>query len=133
MIFPAVTASYAAVFAIVYLWLSVHVVVLRGRTGIVHGDGGDDLLNRSIRTHGNFAEYVPFILLLTALLEMRGLSDATIHVLLVPLLVARMMHPIGMRQPVGSVAQYAWRATSTTVTWLVLLAAAILLLFTVLK
>ena len=128
MQYPTITAAYAAVFALLFVGLSVYVVVLRGQTGIVHGDGGHDLLNRSIRAHGNFAEYVPYVLLIALLIEAGGAADLTIHLLLAPLLVARLMHPVGMRQPVGSLAQYAWRATSTTVTWLVMLAGAGLLL-----
>ena len=77
----------------------------------------------------NFAEYVPLILLLCALLEAGGGRRIFIHLLLAPLVVARLMHPVGMRQPVGSVRQYAWRATSVTMTWLVLVGAAALLLF----
>jgi hypothetical protein len=38
------------------------------------------------------------------------------------------MHPVGMQMPVGSVAQYAWRATSMTITWLILAAACALLI-----
>jgi uncharacterized protein len=128
MLFPATTAAYSAIFAVLFVALSVHVVILRGRTGIVHGDGGHELLNRSVRSHANFAEYVPLILLLSALLEGGGADSWTLHLLLVPLLAARIMHPIGMRQPIGSVRQYAWRATSVTITWLVMLACAILLI-----
>lgn len=128
MRFPAITAIYACVLALLFIALSIHVVAIRGRTGIVHGDGAHDRLNRTIRAHGNFAEYVPFILLLCALAEGAGAGRLAIHLLLGPLLVARLMHPIGMRQPVGSVRQYAWRATSVTITWLVLFGSATLLL-----
>lgn len=127
MIFPTLTALYAGCLALLFTMLSVHVVVLRGRTGIVHGDGSHDLLNRTIRSHGNFAEYVPYILLMVGLLESAGGRSAVIHLLLGPLVLARLMHPVGMRQPIGSVKQYAWRATSVTVTWLVLSAAGTLL------
>lgn len=128
MLFPAVTAVYTCIFAVIFTALSIHVVILRGRTGIVHGDQGHDLLNRTIRAHGNFAEHVPFILLLCALAEGAGAGPSSVHLLLGPLVIARIMHPIGMRQPVGSVRQYAWRATSVTITWLVLLGSAGLLL-----
>jgi len=128
MLFPALTAVYACIFAVIFTALSVHVVIIRGRTGIVHGDKGHDILNRTIRAHANFAEYVPLILLLCALAEAGGAGHLSIHLLLGPLLLARIMHPVGMRQPVASVRQYAWRATSVTITWLVLLGSAGLLL-----
>jgi len=129
MLFPHVTAIYAGLFGLLFLALSIHVVVVRARAGIHHGDGDNVQLNRAIRSHGNFAEYVPFILVITTLIEAHGSPASTIHILLLPLLVSRLMHPIGMRQPVASTRQYAWRATSTTVTWIVLLAAAVLLLW----
>lgn len=128
MQFPAVTALYSGFLALLFVGLSVHVVVLRGRSGIVHGDGGHDLLNRTIRAHANFAEHVPFALFLAALAEAAGSAQSTIHMLLGPLTVARLMHPIGMRQQVGSVRQYAWRASSVTITWLVLAAAGVLVI-----
>lgn len=129
--FPIVTSLYAALLALLYLALSIRVVVHRARSGVVHGDGGQDLLNRVIRAHGNFSEYVPFILLLTALAEMRGAPGWSVHLLLGPLVVARAMHPVGMLMPVGSTAQYAWRATSTTITWLALAGASLLLILRV--
>ena len=128
MNFPPVVAMYGGLFALLYALLSARVVVDRGRTGIVHGDGGHDGLNRVIRAHGNFAEYVPFILLLVGFAEVRGASPSLVHALLLPLMIARIMHPIGMQMPVGSRAQYAWRATSATITWLVLVVAGVLLL-----
>jgi uncharacterized membrane protein YecN with MAPEG domain len=128
MNFPLISSIYAGIFGILLVAMSVHVVVLRARKGIHHGDGNDDLLNRTIRSHANFAEHVPMALLLVAMIEGGGGGALTIHLLLLPLLIARLMHPIGMRQPVASMGQYAWRATSVTATWLVLLAASTLLL-----
>lgn len=125
---PLITSIYAAAFAVLFVILSIQVVVIRGRTGIVHGDGQHDLLNRKIRAHGNFAEYVPLILLLVSFLEMSGRSPTLIHALLAPLMLARLMHPVGMLQPVASVRQYAWRASSMTITWLVTVAAAAMLI-----
>jgi uncharacterized membrane protein YecN with MAPEG domain len=130
MIYPQVTALYTGLFAAILVALSIHVVSLRARLGVHHGDGNKPFLNRAIRAHGNFTEYVPLILLMAALLEGRGTSQETIHGLLGPLLLARLMHPVGMHQPIGSVGQYAWRASSTTITWIVLSAAAILLCWT---
>lgn len=128
MRFPAVTASYAALLGLVFAALSAWVVVGRGQFAIHHGDGGNERLNRRIRSHGNFAEYVPLILMLTALLESRGEDPLIIHALLGMLLVARIVHPMGMLAPVASPRQYLLRATSSTATWLLLIAASALLL-----
>jgi uncharacterized membrane protein YecN with MAPEG domain len=126
--FPNVTSLYAAGLGLFYVALSIRVVTHRARTGVMHGDGGEDRLNRAIRAHANFSEYVPFILLLAAMAEMGGAGARSIHLLLGPLSVARLMHPVGMEMPIGSLAQYGWRATSMTITWLVLVAACALLI-----
>jgi uncharacterized membrane protein YecN with MAPEG domain len=129
MTYPQTTALYIGLFGLMLVILSIQVVAARVRAKVHHGDGGDTELNRAIRSHANFAEYVPLTLVIVALIEAGGASDQTVHSLLAPLLIARAMHPIGMRQPVASLRQYAWRASSTTITWLVLVAGAALLLW----
>ncbi len=131
MVFPATTAIYAAVLALIYVGLSFWVGAGRGKFGVVHGDGGNAELNRRIRAHANFAEYVPLVLLLAAMLEAGGSQPVTIHWLLGPLTVARLMHPVGMVAREGSAQQYGFRAPGALVTWVVLVAAAVLLLMRV--
>ncbi len=99
MDFPAVTAGYSAILALIYIALSAWVVQGRGQYRIEHGDGGEARLNRRIRAHANFAEYVPLALIMAAFLEGSGTPPFTIHALLAPLVVSRIMHPIGMVAP----------------------------------
>ena len=127
MIFPSVTATYGGALALIFALLSAHVVMVRVRTEVHHGDGGNLALNRVIRAHGNFAEYVPLSLFLIGLIEAGGGSAILVHWLLLPLLVARLMHPVGMQMPVGSFSQYVWRGVSATATWVILVVAAIVL------
>jgi uncharacterized membrane protein YecN with MAPEG domain len=128
MLFPAVTSAYAALLALLYLVLTAWVTAGRAKYRVHHGDGGHPDLNRRIRAHANFAEYVPLTLLLAALLEAAGTGRGTLHALLLPLLLARVLHPIGMVAPEMSVRQFSCRGVGAFVTWLVLLAAAVLLL-----
>jgi uncharacterized membrane protein YecN with MAPEG domain len=128
MVFPAVTAIYAAVLALIFMGLTIWVVAGRVKYRANHGDGGHAPLNRRIRSHANFAEYVPLILLLVALLESGGAGRFTIHGLLLPLVIARIMHPIGMVAREESAQQFAFRAPSAIVTWAVMVIAAVLLL-----
>jgi uncharacterized protein len=128
MSFPALTAIYAAVLALIYAVLSAWVVAGRIAFRVNHGDGGHIPMNRRIRAHANFAEYVPLILLLVGLLEADSASRLTIHALLLPLVIARILHPIGMLAPEASAQQFALRGPSAMVTWLVLVIAAVLLL-----
>ena len=86
-----VTPFYAGVLALFYLLLSVRVVSLR-RSGISLGDGGDVRMQRRIRGHGNFSEYVPFILLMMGFLEVGHNSIYVLHALGIALLVSRLLH-----------------------------------------
>ncbi|HXG28819.1 MAG TPA: MAPEG family protein [Nevskiales bacterium] len=86
-----ITPIYAGLLAIWFLILSYRVVQQRGH-GVSLGDGGDAALLRRIRGHGNFAEYVPFILLMMALLEIGGQKTWVLHALGVTLLIARVLH-----------------------------------------
>ncbi len=109
--------------------LSIWVIAGRAKHRVHHGDGGNDEMNRRIRAHANFAEYVPMILLLVALLEASGAGRGTVHALLLPLLAARLMHPIGMVAPVASLQQGIFRGVGASVTMLILVVASVLLLF----
>lgn len=128
MTYPLVTSGYAGLLALVFAALSAWVIAGRFTFKVNHGDGGNNRLNRRIRAHANFAEYVPFILFLVALLEARATSRFTIHALLLPLLIARVAHPFGMLAPENTIRQFAFRGASMVVTSFVLVAAAVLLL-----
>ena len=53
-------------------------------------------LRSAIRAHANFIEYVPIITLMVAMLEMSGLAATRVHLLMGALLLARLLHPLGM-------------------------------------
>ena len=128
MTFPAITSFYAALFAILFVLISAWVVAGRLQTDTLHGDGGRNDLVRRIRSQGNFAEYVPYALLLIALLEASGASSALVQTLCLVLLVARLMHPVGMLAPKNSPRQFACRGGGIIATFVVLLTASIALL-----
>ena len=86
-----VTPLYAGILAILFFVLSMRVVNMRGH-GASLGDGGNPLLLRRIRAHGNFAEYVPFILLMMGFLELSKFSIYLLHALGIALVVARLLH-----------------------------------------
>ena len=86
-----VTPIYAGLLALLFLLLSYRVIVLRGH-GASLGDGGNPVLLRRIRAHGNFSEYVPFILLMIGVLELSHVSTYLLHALGLTLLVARLLH-----------------------------------------
>ena len=54
------------------------------------------MLQRAIRAHGNFTEYVPTMLMLLFLLERSGVADMKLHALAAAFFVGRVMHGICM-------------------------------------
>lgn len=127
MTYPAVTATYAALLGLLFVALSAWVIRGRFKFRVLHGDGGDRGMLRRMRAHANFAEYVPFCVLIVGLLEVRGAAPSTVHLLLGPLLVARVAHPFGMEAVPNSPQQYALRGAPMVVTLLVIAAASVLL------
>src|SRR3546814_2805078 len=76
-----VTPLYAGLLGLWFFVLCMRVVVARGQLGINLGDGGNETMNRRIRGHANFVEYVPLCLLLIAILELSHFSIYLIHAL----------------------------------------------------
>lgn len=112
-----VTPLYAGLLAIWFLVLSIRVIQRRGAAKIDLGDGGDAMMQRRIRGHANFAEYVPLVLLLMALLELRHASIYLLHGLGATLLAARVLHGISLSYTQGWVPG---RFIGTVLTFIVL-------------
>src|SRR3546814_4448838 len=72
-----VTPLYAGLLGLWFFVLCMRVVVARGQLGINLGDGGNETMNRRIRGHANFVEYVPLCLLLIAILEFSRSEEHT--------------------------------------------------------
>ena len=94
----AITSLYAGIFGLFYLGLSAWVVAQRARRKVMSGDNGDPIMANAMRTHANFAEYVPMLLILLGLAEVNGLGSTWVHVSGLALLVARGLHVFGMRR-----------------------------------
>ncbi|CAD0183604.1 Inner membrane protein YecN [Ruegeria sp. THAF57] len=91
----SITPIYAALLAIVYVFLSGWVINTRRTQKISYGDSGDDSMLKSIRTHSNFAEYAPFALLLIAMVELQGAGAVLVNILGLGLLTGRVFHAYG--------------------------------------
>lgn len=89
---------YAALFALFFIVISVRTLRLRRRLGITIGDSGDERMLRAMRVHSNFAEYVPFTLLLVLLAEIQGASSLLLHGVCLGLLAGRVSHAFGVSQ-----------------------------------
>ena len=86
------TTLYAAPLALLFIAMTFNVVRLRYKYRVSLGTGGEPKLERAIRAHGNFAEYVPFTLLLIGLCAFLGTPTALIHLFGAGLLAARLSH-----------------------------------------
>jgi uncharacterized protein len=128
MQWPSITAGYLAVLALLYAALAVYVVRLRGNNRAGFGDAGNPRLRGAIRAHANFAEYVPIIALMVGMLEMSGLPGYRVHFLMAALLVARLLHPLGMYGEPGSLQFRIGRAGGITITLMVMISSAVLVL-----
>ena len=87
-----ITAIYAGLLGLIFLVLTVSVVLRRGAVRATIGTGGDILLERCIRAHGNFIEFVPLVLILMILLELQNVSLWIVHLVGVCLVIGRVIH-----------------------------------------
>lgn len=92
MVTLAVTPVYAGILAFLYLYLAYAVIRRRYSDHISLGDGGDASFLRTVRAHGNFAEYVPIALLLMAMAELGGAGAGVLHSIGALLLAGRIAH-----------------------------------------
>ena len=91
-----ITAALASIFALMFIKLSFDVIKLRRKNKVALGAGGVEDLDRAIRAHGNFSEYVPLGLVLIGALELNGAPLELVALLGLVLFVGRMFHSKGM-------------------------------------
>jgi uncharacterized membrane protein YecN with MAPEG domain len=120
-----ISLFYAGVLGLILIGLSVRVVSLRRRLRVGVGTGEHSDLELAVRAHGNFGEYVPMALLLLLLLEAStAVAPLMLHGLGVVLLAGRLLHGyFGLNRTAG---KSVGRFYGTLLTWLMLLAAALL-------
>lgn len=115
---PTITALYAGLLATVYIVLGGFVVAHRQRARIGLGTGSDTALERAVRAHGNFAEYVPLFLLLLLIAELSGGAVMLLHAAGAAFFLARVAHAFGLSQTSGT---STGRFGGTLVTWVAIL------------
>jgi len=94
-----VTAIFASILALMFIKLSFDVISFRRKNKVSLGGGGVDELERAIRAHGNFAEYVPFGLFLIGALELNEAPLELVAPLGILLIAGRYFHAKGINQP----------------------------------
>ncbi|MBV1701098.1 MAG: MAPEG family protein [Hyphomicrobiales bacterium] len=99
------------------LVLAAMVSAQRRAAHVSLGDGGDAVLLRRIRAHGNFTEVAPFVMIGLIGLAMSGSSGITVLVLGGLFILARIAHAVGLY---GSDGRSPGRLIGVLVSWVVL-------------
>ncbi|MBT8114785.1 MAG: MAPEG family protein [Arenicella sp.] len=121
-----ITPLFAAVCGLMFLILSFDVISHRRRSRTNLGDGEDPELQKAIRIHGNFSEYVPFTLLLLWLVEVVTGLRTMVVVFGSILLIGRVLHVTGMKDHSKN---FRFRQAGVAATFLVIGACSFLLLY----
>ncbi len=121
----AITATCAALLALLTIVLGGRVVILRRRYGVGVGDGGHKELMLAIRAHGNLLEQAPLALVLLLLLELAGASTNLLLLLAGLLVLGRLLHAWGLSHKQGI---SFGRFYGTAMTWGMMLITSIALL-----
>ena len=120
MILP-ITLTIAGAAALLHIWLSVRVSRLRRPLKIGVGDGGNEVLARRMRAHGNFSENMPIMLVLLGFLELATGGSLWLWGAALAFVLARIAHAFGMDRPGAN----ALRVGGIAISWAVLLGLAV--------
>ena len=115
---------YAAILGLIFVGLSLRVIKSRFGVKVSLGHGGDAKLNIAIRTHANFAEYIPLALILLAGVEAFNYPIVIIHTLGIFLILGRLLHIYGLNSN-NSIGK--GRPAGTVLTLLTMVVASILI------
>jgi uncharacterized membrane protein YecN with MAPEG domain len=120
MVLP-VTLATASVLALIYLGLALRVVQARFKYRVSLGAGNNADLEARIRSHGNFGEYVPLLLVFLALFELAGVDKSVLWAVSAALVLFRVLHFVGIprRSP------NPFRFAGTVGTFLLIIAASV--------
>jgi uncharacterized protein len=94
-----ITAFYAALFGIGLIWLSLRIISVRRSEKISLGDGNSETLQRRVRAHGNYVEFVPLGLLLIYFVEIACILPVLTHAVALALLLGRSLHAYALGGP----------------------------------
>ena len=94
-----ITSNAASLLTLIFIRLSFAVIRLRRDNKVSLGSGGNEDLERAIRAQGNFAEYVPFGIILIACLELNGAPWWLICIPAITLIIGRLIHAQGITEP----------------------------------
>ncbi|MFW5926668.1 MAG: MAPEG family protein [Wenzhouxiangella sp.] len=123
-----VTMFYAGLLGLILIAMSMRLVMMRRRLKVGLGSGGNEVMQRQVRAHANFCEYVPLALLLLLLMESASTVPVpALHALGIALVAGRILHGFfGLNLSSGTSLGRFW---GTFLTWLVIVIGALWLLY----
>ena len=96
-----VTGLYAGLSGLLVLVLMIRVIRLRWKFRVGVGDGNERTLQKAIRAHGNAVEHIPITLVLLLVAELNRASPTLLHAAGGALVLARILHAIGLSRSSG--------------------------------
>lgn len=87
-----ITTLVASFLSLLFIALSLKVIMLRHRYKVSLGASGHEDLEKMIRGHGNFAEYVPIALILLLCAEANHADSTVLSILGGLLILGRLFH-----------------------------------------
>jgi uncharacterized protein len=109
----SVTSTYALLLVPVWFALWIGVASKRSELKTSIGDAGSLELLQRIRRHGNFIEFVPFVLVLMVMAELQGTGSLWLHAAGILLVVGRVAHPFGLKiDDAGHPLRYVGNSTN---------------------
>ncbi len=94
-----ITALFAAILALIFFYHSLRTINGRRETKTNLGTGDSDVMLRRVRIHGNFAEYIPFLLIILGLLEQAALPSWFLYTFGGVVVIGRLLHAYGLWSP----------------------------------
>jgi uncharacterized protein len=94
-----ITILFTGILGIMFFGLSLRTILGRGKNKVNLGTGNSDDMLRRVRTHANFAEYIPFLLIIMGLLEYQGTPDTILYLFGTVVVIGRMLHFYGLYSP----------------------------------
>ncbi|MEM9601084.1 MAG: MAPEG family protein [Pseudomonadota bacterium] len=96
-----IVALYVALTLLFNPFLMLRIGLVRQKKKINLGDGGDAEMLARIRTHGNFTEVAPLILIGLIAMAMMNASPLMLHLVGIAYIVGRLLHFTGMNGMFG--------------------------------
>lgn len=111
-----ISPIYAGLLALLTIYLSVRVSLVRRAEKISVGVGESAILFKATRVHANSIEYIPIGILLFVLLELQGAPSFLVHLSGAALLIGRVLHAYGLGSQPQVVSARVYGAYTTLIT-----------------